>query len=378
MVKLASTLPNPEHPFDGTSYRLVRSLARGGMGQVFLVEHRRLGRQLVAKLLHDELASNPQLVDRFRIEAQSLGRLKHPNIVSIFGFEATRNNRPFMITEYLQGRTIAQELASGTVFSVREAIRYTREALAALAAAHELGIVHRDIKPQNLMLQELPDGSKKLKVLDFGLARVIPGISLRAPQPLNVPTDTGVVFGTPRFVSPEAALGQHVDHRADIYGVGLILYVMLARRGPFDHASGHVGAMTAHLTEAPEPPSKYSPVPVPIELDAIVLKALDKNKDARIQTAQEFDTLLASMAKALASGIVSSIRVVAKTVDRTASNNQAEPTSEADGRLELPVTGDLDSKPGRTGRLLYAGLTLFAALLVFIIGYLVLVKRGVP
>jgi serine/threonine-protein kinase len=263
------------------------------------------------------------------------------------------------------------------VFTVREAIRYARETLAALSAAHELGIVHRDIKPQNLMLHELPDGSKHIKVLDFGLARVIPGISLRAPQPLNVPTDTGVVFGTPRFVSPEAALGQHVDHRADIYGVGLVLYVMLARRGPFDHASGHVAVMTAHLTEEPEPPSKYSPVPVPLELDAIVLKALDKDKDARIQTVQEFETLLASMAKASLSGRVSSIRVAATAVG-TASNEQAEPANEADSGLELPITGDIDGNPERIGRSFYVGLTLFAALLVFIIGYLILVKRGVP
>lgn len=378
MVTLASAPPTPEDPFEGTSYRLVRSLARGGMGQVFLVEHRRLGRQFVAKLLHDDLASNSQLVDRFRLEAQSLGRLRHPNIVSIFGFEATRDKRPFMITEYLQGRTIAQELAGGTVFTVPEAIRYARETLAALAAAHEMGIVHRDIKPQNLMLHESPDGSKKIKVLDFGLARVIPGISPRAPQPLNVPTDTGVVFGTPRFVSPEAALGQHADYRADIYGVGLILYVMLARRGPFDHASGHVEAMTAHLTEEPEPPSRYSPVAIPLELDAIVLKALDKNRDARIQTAQEFETLLAAMATSAAAGRVSSIRVVAPAVDKLASTARAEPTRELARGLELPITGDLNPNPKRAGWLFYVGLTLLAALLVFIVGYLILVKRGVP
>ena len=376
MAELASAPPAPEDPFDGTPYRLIRTLARGGMGQVFLVEHRRLGRQFVTKLLHDKLASDPQLLDRFRIEAQSLGRLRHPRIVSIFGFETTRDNRPFLVTEYLQGQTIAQELASGTVFSVREAVHYARELLSALAAAHELGIVHRDIKPQNLMLHELPDGTKHIKVLDFGLARVIPGVSPRAPQPLNVPTDTGVIFGTPHFVSPEAALGQHVDHRADLYGVGLVLYTMLARRGPFDHTTSHVGAMAAHLTEEPEAVSNHSPVPIPHELDAIVLKALRKNRDERIQTAQEFETLLASVTKGLDSGRISSIGLTATSNDASAPVEQPAASNEAGSSLPLATADKLDSNTKRTSRLFYVGLTLFAALLVFIVGYLVLAKRG--
>lgn len=301
---MADPAPSPtdtpiagEDPFKGTQYRLCRSLARGGMGHVYLVEHRTLGRQFVAKLVHQRLAADAQLVDRFRLEAQTLGRLNHPNIVSIFGFGTTHDNRPFMVTEYLRGRTLAQEIASGSVIPLREAVRYGHEIVSALAAAHDVGVVHRDIKPENLFIQEMPGGGTHIKVLDFGLARVLPCASHEAPPPLEVPTDTGVVFGTPRFMSPEAALGKHVDHRADIYSAGLVLYLMLAGRGPFDHVQGHTELMTAHLIENVPAPSSYARVPVPPELDALVLRALAKEPDDRIQNAHEFERLLAEVSK---------------------------------------------------------------------------------
>ncbi len=373
MVKpAANSKDSTGDPFEGTPYRLERPLARGGMGQVFLVEHRQLGRQLVAKILKDQLSGDPQLVDRFRIEAQSLGRLRHPNIVSIFGFGTTRDNRPFLVTEYLQGRTIAHELASGTVFTVHEAIRYARETLAALAAAHELGIVHRDIKPENLFIQQQPNGSTQIKVLDFGLARVIPGVSSRAPQPLVLPTDTGVVFGTPHYVSPEGALGQHVDHRADIYGVGLVLYTMLARQGPFDHANSKIAAMTAHLTEEPLAPSKVAKILIPPALDAIVLKALEKDPESRIQTAKEFEELLSEVANLPES----SIRVMGATEGTTAKNVHPALTHSTDTSFEVPVSGGAASRFSPLGWPILIGVALLSALLVFIFGRLILVKYG--
>jgi len=296
MVKLVTPPETPDSdPFEGTIYRLVRPLAHGGMGQVFLVEHRQLGRQLVAKVLKDELAGDSLLVERFRIEAQSLGKLRHPNVVAIVGFGNTSDKRPFLVTEYLQGQTIAQALASGIMFTVRESIRYARETLSALAAAHELGIIHRDIKPENLFIQQQPDGSTQIKVLDFGVARVIPGVSPGAPQPLAIPTDTGLVFGTPHYMSPEGALGEHVDHRADIYSLGLVLYRMLARRGPFnDDLSGN-GIFTAGLTQDPKPPSFFALSRIPPELDDVVLKALQRSPDDRYSSVGEFDAALANV-----------------------------------------------------------------------------------
>jgi len=189
-------------PFEGTAYRMVRRLARGGMGQVYLVEHRELGHECVAKLVHEKLASEPQLLERVRIEAESLGTLNHPNIVSVNNFGTTSDGRPFIVMEYLRGRDLGRTLASGRTFSIIEAIDLVVQACSALSAAHGIGIVHRDIKPENLFLQEEPDGGCVLKVLDFGVARIIPGVSSDTPTPLPQPTATGVIVGTLKYASP--------------------------------------------------------------------------------------------------------------------------------------------------------------------------------
>ncbi|HWZ87507.1 MAG TPA: serine/threonine-protein kinase, partial [Polyangiaceae bacterium] len=146
--------------------------------------------------------------------------------------------------------------------------------------------VHRDVKPENLFLCEELDKSITLKVLDFGLARVIPGISSEAPQPLALPTETGAVLGTPRYLSPEAALGKRVDHRADLYALALVFYELVAGRGPFDDSAGDY--LTAHTLEDPEPPSRHAKQPVPAEVDAAILRGLLKNPEERYQSAQEF------------------------------------------------------------------------------------------
>jgi serine/threonine protein kinase len=241
------------------------------MGELIVAEHVELGREFVVKLLHQRLAFDPQLVDRLRVEAQSLGRLSHPNVVSVVGFGHAADGRPYIAMEYLRGRTLSEELGIRR-FPTAEAVFYARRILSALGAAHAIGIIHRDIKPDNIMLAERPEGIV-LKVLDFGMARVLPGVSTAAPSPLSYPTDTGVVVGTPRFVSPEAARGEEVDARADLYSAGLVLFVMLAGRGPFDHLKGTDRLLSAQAEIEPEPPSRFADVPIPAELDAVVLNA---------------------------------------------------------------------------------------------------------
>ena len=278
---------------------MIRPLARGGMGQVHLVEHRELGRECVAKLVHEALAGQPQLIDRVRIEAEALGTLNHPNIVSVNNFGTTNDGRPFIVMEYLRGRDLARELVSGRLFTLNDSIRFALEATAALSAAHSIGIVHRDIKPENLFLHENADGHVTLKVLDFGVARIIPGVSPNTPTPLAQPTNTGVIIGTLRYVSPEGASGSRVDGRADIYSLGLVLYRMLAGRGPFSDSLKNCDLITACLTEDPNPPSRYARVPIPPELDEIVLKALRKDPNERFQSAREFGDALTFVQKTL-------------------------------------------------------------------------------
>jgi serine/threonine-protein kinase len=291
----------PAHPLlDGSPYSFVKKLGQGGMGEVLLVEHRELGRRFVAKVIHSFLGRDAELVDRMRVEAQALARLNHPNIVTVTDFRTAPDGRPFFVMEQLRGFTLAEELHRRRLLRVSEAVAFARQLLSGLRAAHAIGIVHRDIKPANLFLHEEQDQSRLVKLLDFGLAKVLPGVSARAPRPLAVPTAPRMLMGTPRYVSPEVALGRPVDARSDLYSAGLVLYVMLSGRGPFDHLSGEMRLLSAHAVAQPLPPSCYAPEPVPPELDHAVLKALRKDPGERFQSAEEFEQMLGVVAERLA------------------------------------------------------------------------------
>lgn len=262
------------------------------MGEVFLVKHHQLGRTLAAKVLHARLAENPMLVERARIEAQSLARLRHANIVAVSGFGYTKDNRPFIVMEHLRGRTLGEELIAVGHMPVLEAVKFTTQLLSALGAAHELGIVHRDIKPSNIFICDAHADERILKVLDFGVARVLPDASAQAPRPPAVPTDSGVLLGTPRYLSPEGALGQRVDARADLYAAALMLFYMVTGRGPFDEIARDTAVLAAHVYKNPPLPSLVAPQPIRPELDAILLKALRKDPAERYQSVAEFKKAL--------------------------------------------------------------------------------------
>jgi serine/threonine-protein kinase len=271
------------------------------MGEVFVVEHRELGRLFAAKMLHARFADRPEIVDRLRLEGQTLARLNHPNVVAIQGFDVTPSGRPFLIIELLAGHSLTETLRTRGRLPLEVAMRYGSELLSGLAAAHEIGVVHRDVKPDNIVLAESPHLSEpELKLIDFGIARVLPGAPPDAPSPLASPTATGAVVGTPRFLSPEGALGLRVDQRADLYGAALVIYTMLAGRGPFDHVEGDLAVIGAHVNETPVPPSKQTDEPIPAELDALLLKALSKDPNARFGSAGEFKAELERVARHLA------------------------------------------------------------------------------
>lgn len=291
------TDPSPEaivpDPFEGTSLRAIRRLGGGGMGEVFVVEHRELGRCFAAKILHARLAALPHVVDRMRLEGQTLARLSHPNVVAIQGFDTTPEGRPYLVIELLSGQSLTDTLQARGALPVGVAVRYGKELLSGLAAAHDIGVVHRDVKPDNVFLAEsLERGAPVLKLIDFGIARVLPTAPPEAPKPLVIPTATGEVLGTPRFLSPEGALGLRVDERADVYGAALVIYTMLTGRGPFDHVETEAAVLGAHVNETPAPPSEHALEPVPAELDALLLRALSKEPAARFGSAREFEAEL--------------------------------------------------------------------------------------
>jgi serine/threonine-protein kinase len=189
--------------------------------------------------------------------------------------------------ERLRGTTLARELSERGRLPVPECQLWAEQALSALGSAHRFGVIHRDLKPENLFLHEPPNGPRRLKVLDFGLVRILPQASPLAPLPTAIPTATGRLIGSPRFLSPEAIMGRSLDARADLYSFGLVLYILLTGHGPFDHLT-----IAETLSHQPEPPSRFRDEPAVRELDPIVLRALKKRPEDRFQDAGEFAAAL--------------------------------------------------------------------------------------
>ncbi|WP_434043228.1 MULTISPECIES: serine/threonine-protein kinase [Sorangium] len=288
----------------GTPYRPVRWLGRGGMGEVIEAAHVGLDKPVVVKLLHRDLNREPRLVERMRVEAQSLARLAHPNLVTVTDFGRTAEGRTFLVMERLLGRTMREELAARGALPALEALDLVTQTLAGLAAAHGAGIVHRDVKLENLFVCDADaQGRRVVKVLDFGIAKVVaPGGDGRAPAPSLYQTEEGVLVGTPRYLSPEQACGLAVDARTDVYAAGVVLYTLLAGRGPFEHVRPVHELVRAHASEVPAPPSWHAPWPVPPELDRAVMRALEKRPELRFPDAPAFAAELSRIAAALGSG----------------------------------------------------------------------------
>jgi serine/threonine-protein kinase len=260
--------------FDGR-YRIVRKLGSGGMADVYLAEDEELGRRIAIKILNDRHANDEQFVERFRREAKNAASLSHPNIVSIYD-RGEAEGTYYIAMEYLDGRSLKELVVARGPLPIPDAIDATRQVLAALRFAHRKGVVHRDIKPHNVMA----DADGRLKVTDFGIARA--GVSQM--------TEAGSIIGTAQYLSPEQARGAPVDQRSDLYSVGVVLYEMLTGTTPFSGESPVEIAMK-HLSDPPRPPSVERP-DIPPDLDMVVLRALAKNPDDRFQTAEEMDAEL--------------------------------------------------------------------------------------
>jgi serine/threonine-protein kinase len=279
-------MASPDHlidrVFDGR-YRIVRKLGSGGMADVYLAEDQELGRKIAIKILNDRHAHDEQFVERFRREAKNAAGLSHPNIVSIYDRGEFEGDY-YIAMEYLEGRTLKELIVRNGPTPVPIAIDYARQILSAVAFAHRNGVVHRDIKPHNIVVGR--DG--RLKVTDFGIAR----------SGASQMTEAGSIIGTAQYLSPEQARGAHVDQRSDIYSVGVVLYEMLTGEVPFGGDTPVEIAMK-HLSTVPKPPSELNDK-VPHDLDAIVLRALAKEPEQRYQSSEEMDADLGRVARGLA------------------------------------------------------------------------------
>ena len=264
-------------------YKLVRKLGTGGMANVYLAEDQELGRRVAIKILNDRHAHDDQFVERFRREAKNAAGLSHPNIVSIYD-RGEAGGTYYIAMEYLEGRTLKELIVTRGPSPIPVAVDYARQVLAALGFAHRNGIVHRDIKPHNVIVGS--DG--RVKVTDFGIAR----------SGASQMTEAGSIIGTAQYLSPEQARGAPVSPASDIYSVGIVLYEMLTGSVPFTGETPLEIAMK-HLSSTPEPPSARRPE-VPPELDAVVLRALAKDPALRYPNADDMEADLARVVRGVA------------------------------------------------------------------------------
>ena len=271
-------------------YRLEAPIGEGGMNQVWLAWDAPLQRRVALKLLRTAGGPSNQAVQRFEREARAASQLADPHTVRIFDFGASDDGIHYIAMEYLRGADLAALVSGHGPLSPARVIHFALQACASLAEAHEAGIIHRDVKPQNFFVTRAGDDHDFLKLLDFGLARVESDVDPRLTQ-------TGVLSGTPAFMASEVCRGEQADARSDIYGLGATMYFLLTGSPPFVGSSaGQV--MAAHVMEAPERPSARRGEAIPEVLEQVVLRCLAKEPGARFQTARALASALVLLASA--------------------------------------------------------------------------------
>ncbi|WP_426698989.1 Stk1 family PASTA domain-containing Ser/Thr kinase [Rothia mucilaginosa] len=289
-------------------YKVLEVIGTGAMATVYAAEDTRLGRKVALKILRPEQAQDDTFRARFKREAEAVASLNNPAIVAVYdtgsynpsqdGEESSSEEGtaiPYIVMEYVEGHTLRSILSRGGHLPVRDALGYSEQLLSALQYSHSMGIIHRDIKPANIMVlertsEDIAKGQPgQIKVMDFGISRAIE----EAGEAL---TKANVVMGSARYMSPEQVSGKDVDARSDLYSAACVIYEMIAGRSPFD-AESNVDLAAKHLSDAPEPPSKFTPLEVPAGLDAVILKGLAKNPDERYQSAAEFAQALVSVVR---------------------------------------------------------------------------------
>ncbi|MEB2312725.1 MAG: serine/threonine-protein kinase [Sorangiineae bacterium] len=320
----------------GGKYTLVRLLGRGSAGEVWEAEHTLVERRVAIKILHRELADDAEIYGRFIAEARAAGRLMHPNVAGVFDL-GDQDGAPFMVMELCDGELLSTVIEERGAVGVGYACELIAQVLAALEAAHGLGIVHRDLKPGNIIVVHPRPDQPLTKVLDFGIAKGV------HPDGM-APEETGRIFGTPSYMAPEQALGESVDHRADLYATGAILYELLTGRPPFEGASA-LDVIATVIRRPPKPLRTYAPQ-VPAELELVVRRALAKDRRQRQQSAAE---MLRAIAPFIAAAPAASHdhRTIPPLplVSRPASPEAAPPPSAARPLLQLVADSTLPPPP---------------------------------
>jgi serine/threonine protein kinase len=274
-------------------YLILEKIGAGGMASVYRAKHLAFGEIRALKVVSTKLMDDDAFVRRFKTEAVVTRKLQHPNAVRVDDLDTTEDGRPFIIMECVEGRDLRSVIQREGPLPVDRALNIARQVASALTAAHHLGITHRDIKPDNILMVTEEDGSELAKVLDFGIAKVREGaMDLGGGY---TATKTGMVVGTPQYISPEQAMGKQgdaIDGRADLYSLGVVLYEMLTGHLPFD-SDTPVGLLLHHIQTIPTPPHELCPeLNIPEALSLLLMKALEKDRTRRFQTADEMSAAL--------------------------------------------------------------------------------------
>jgi serine/threonine-protein kinase len=334
-------------------YRVVKKLGEGGMGSVYLAEHTTINKRLAIKVLSPEFSHKQDLVDRFLQEARAASMIDQENVVEITDFGSTPNGSVFFVMEYLQGEDLSDTIKNQGSLPWPRVKPIMLQIVEALKAAHAAGIIHRDMKPENCFRIKRGSNEDFIKVLDFGIAKVTSDEGDGSGKNL---TRTGMIFGTPEYMSPEQAKGEKVDHRVDVYALGVILYELLTGQVPFT-ADTFMGILTKHMFEPPAAPSTVVPhANIPEEVEAIILKALQKDREYRFQDMADMGAAIEKVGTGSAAVSVVDEVVALPAGGQTSFKNRA--------------LGDFDEDepaPSKTG--LYAGLGLAAAVLVGGLGF---------
>jgi len=271
--------PHIGQMLDG-KYRIDAFISEGGMGSVYRATHVLLGKTVAIKLIKKEIVTSEDVVRRFQREARAASNIDHRNIVTVYDLGQTADGTLYIAMEFVEGRSLREEIRHEGPMAPQRIVQILRQVASALASAHRRQIIHRDLKSQNIMLGKDGDGRELPTLVDFGIAKTF-------DEPATQLTATGFAMGTPQYMSPEQAAGKPVDHRADLYSLGVVLYEMLSGVVPFSDTS-LASILVKQMNEVPEPPSRRRPdLNVPPALEAVALTCLEKDPDKRFQSADE-------------------------------------------------------------------------------------------
>jgi serine/threonine protein kinase len=290
---------------------------RGSMGTVYRAWQDSMERDVAVKVLRRDLLRDEKVVKRFHREARAAARLSHPNIITVYLVGDTDDGLPFIVMEYVTGSSLDETCSEAGPMPVVRAVHIARQIAAALTEAHTHNIVHRDLKPENILLSSKKNAPDFVKVLDFGIAKIL----YANDEPL---TQTGAIFGTPHYLAPEQASGSEIDHRCDLYALGVILFRMLTGRLPFESESG-MEVLIQHIREAPPRPREILPT-IPGPLEEVALRCLAKDPAHRFQSGEELSSAL--------EGVVAGLRETRSFGAQPAANGGAP--SEEDPRYRVP------------------------------------------